>query len=167
MKRPPWLALTHTSALVAGLAAGLVLAPDQESSEALAIVEQIKRDEGFRARPYRDTRGVLTIGYGLNLDEGITEAEGAYLLQVRVAGMGRDLEKRWPPFDDQPPAVQVALVNMAYQLGVSGLLGFHHMLAALEAGQYQDAARYALESKWADEVPLRAARIAGQIRGAG
>jgi hypothetical protein len=34
---------------------------------------EVKNDEGYRSRIYKDTEGFLTIGYGLNLDAGISE----------------------------------------------------------------------------------------------
>ena len=46
--------------------------------------------------------------------------------------------------------VQEALLDMAYQLGVDGLLGFHDMLAALERGDYQAAKAAALSSRLDD-----------------
>ena len=45
------------------------------------LIEDLKRDEGFRSHPYRDTVGKLTIGYGRNLDDvGISEREAEQLL---------------------------------------------------------------------------------------
>ena len=45
---------------------------------------RLKVEEGFRAKPYPDSRGVMTIGYGTNIGEGITRREGEYLLRERV-----------------------------------------------------------------------------------
>ena len=36
------------------------------------LVTRLQAEEGYRATPYRDTRGVLTVGYGTNLSEGLT-----------------------------------------------------------------------------------------------
>jgi len=65
----------------------------------------------------------------------------------------------------QPPDVRRALLNMAYQLGVSGLLNFSKMLTALQAGDREEAAREALDSLWAKQTPNRARRVALLLRG--
>ena len=45
------------------------------------IEEQLMIDEGFRSKPYSDTVGKLTIGYGRNLDDvGITRNEAFQML---------------------------------------------------------------------------------------
>jgi lysozyme len=54
---------------------------------------------------------------------------------------------------------------MAYQMGVSGVLKFADMLAALERGERAAAATHALQSIWATQTPKRAKRIAALIRG--
>lgn len=59
---------------------------------------------------------------------------------------------------------QAALVEAGFNLGISGLLGFERMLAALKHGQWSLAEREALDSKWAKQVGPRARRIAHQLR---
>ena len=59
-----------------------------------ALLADLKRDEGFRGRPYRDGEGFLTIGYGTLIEEGITEAEAATLLASRLADIVAELERR-------------------------------------------------------------------------
>ena len=47
--------------------------------------ERIIRHEGLRLKPYRDTMGNWTIGYGRNLDErGITEEEAKIMLDYDI-----------------------------------------------------------------------------------
>ena len=93
------------------------------------MVETLKAEEGYRAKPYLDSRGVLTIGYGTNIQEGITKAEADQLLRGRLRRFEDELRSAWQPFDLQPRGVQVALLDMAYQLGVAGLLRFHTTLS--------------------------------------
>lgn len=57
------------------------------------------------------------------------------------------------------------MANMAYQLGVSGVLRFRKMLEALRAGDREKAAEEALDSAWATQTPERAQRVARLIRG--
>ena len=46
----------------------------------MTLKEQLIRDEGTRLKPYTDTTGHLTIGFGRNLSQvGISLAEAEYL----------------------------------------------------------------------------------------
>ena len=128
------------------------------------VMSRLKAEEGFRAQPYRDSEGVLTIGYGTNLDIGITEREGAYLLSERVHMAEIRFSHAWRPYGDMPHDIQVELIDMAYQLGVSGLLRFHDMLKNLALGNYEGAALEALKSSWAMETEARAAEVAAVFR---
>ena len=74
------------------------------------------------------------------------------------------LHKAWEPYGGLNQARQGALLDMAYELGVEGLLGFHDMLAALARGDWAGAHAAALKSKWATEVPGRAIVIAAALR---
>ena len=53
---------------------------------------------------------------------------------------------------------------MAYQIGVNGLLKFKKMISAIEFGDWEEAERQALDSKWAKQTPARAHRHAKVIR---
>jgi lysozyme len=53
---------------------------------------------------------------------------------------------------------------MAFNLGLGRLRKFRKCLAALEAGDYDEAAAEALNSAWAAQVGARAQRIAAMIR---
>ena len=125
------------------------------------------RDEGMRLEPYRDSVGKLTIGVGRNLDDnGITEAEALILLDNDIGRASIDLERNIAFFGELPWPVRRALLNMNFNLGWPRLAGFKKMLAALEAGDFHNAADEALDSKWARQVFARAERIAELIRGA-
>jgi lysozyme len=56
------------------------------------------------------------------------------------------------------------LVNMGFNLGPEGLLGFRRTLRAVEEGRYADAAEGMLRSKWARQVGARAVRLAAMMR---
>jgi lysozyme len=134
-----------------------------------SLTEQLKADEGWRASAYRDTQGYLTIGYGFLIDARLhgelpKEIGEAWLRQVAEARVDA-LFKKLPWLRHQPADVKLALSNMAYQLGVDGVCGFKHMLAALKAGDRPGAAFAALDSAWARQTPKRARRAAGLIRG--
>lgn len=134
-----------------------------------AIREQLKRHEGRVLHAYQDHLGYWTIGYGRLIDKrrggGITEAEAEQLLTNDIARVIGDLEYQAPILHTLPEGVQHALVDMAYQMGVHGLMGFSRMWRALEQGDWELAAEEALDSRWADQTPRRAHEIASMIAG--
>jgi lysozyme len=52
---------------------------------------------------------------------------------------------------------------MAFNMGVSGLLGFKHALGAMKIGDYARAGTEMLDSRWAKQVRGRAAELARQM----
>ena len=124
----------------------------------------LRRDEGVTAHPYEDSVGILTIGVGRNLqDVGLRKDEIDYLLanDVRVAMI--DCKILFDDFDGLSDNRQRALINMAFNLGRPRLAAFKNMWAAIERGDFSEAASQALDSKWARQVGSRANRIADLI----
>jgi lysozyme len=131
----------------------------------LNLIDQLIRDEEIRLKPYRDTVGKLTIGVGRNLDDvGITKDEAVFLLHndIRAAEDGVFKALSWTVNMD--PIRRAVLVNMAFNLGIGGLLGFKHTLELVKAGKYDEASDAMLNSKWAEQVGPRAARLSVQMR---
>ena len=52
------------------------------------------------------------------------------------------------------------VLDMAFNLGVRGLSKFRNALAAMEARDYATAAEEMMDSRWAQQVGGRAARLA-------
>ncbi|HLJ89560.1 MAG TPA: glycoside hydrolase family protein [Candidatus Angelobacter sp.] len=128
------------------------------------VIAQIARDEGLRLKPYRDSRGVLTIGYGRNLESvGITQDEAQSLLCNDISRHFNALAAALPWVSRLDDSRQSALVNMSFNLGLKGLLKFRKALAAIESGHFTLAAQQLLKSSWAEQVGGRAIRIAKQI----
>jgi len=131
------------------------------------ITEDLKHDEGLRLKPYKCPSNRLTIGYGRNLeDRGITHEEADFMLQKDVEALYFDLHRAIPFFYTLPDDVQSALINMAYNIGVLGLLRFRRVLVQLELGRFDKAADQVLDSQYARQVPARAKRNADLIRNA-
>jgi len=131
-------------------------------------IEQIKRHEGLVLHAYKDSLGFLTIGYGRLIDKakhgGISEAEAEYLLQNDVSIVLAALHKNIPFFDNLCVQRQAVLVNMAFQMGISGVQKFKKTLSLVEVGDYNGAADNMLKSLWAKQTPNRAAEMAEQMR---
>ena len=127
---------------------------------------QLKRHEGFRSKPYKDSVGVTTIGYGTNLDNGITEEEASMLMEFRLRALADELFATYAyemMFHINMERSTV-LINMLYNLGVPRLLGFKKMWAALSVGNFEKAADEMLDSKWAKQVGDRAIELSTQMR---
>jgi lysozyme len=130
----------------------------------VTLEEQLMRDEGVRLKPYRDSVGKLTIGVGRNLDDvGISHDEADVLLRNDIDRASAWLRTHFPWTLALDEVRRAALVNMAFNLG-GRLEGFVQLLARLEAGDYESAAKEMLDSAWAHQVGPRAVRLAEQIR---
>ncbi len=129
-----------------------------------ALRSELRRDEGVRLKPYRDTVGKITIGVGRNLtDVGITPDEADVLLDHDIAvALGALATKPW--FNGLDPVRQRALVNICFNIGINGLLGFHRMIAALIQRDYERAAVELETSKLARQTGQRNARLAHMLR---
>jgi len=131
------------------------------------IVNQLRRDEGESATCYLDHLGYQTIGVGRLIDKrrggGLRPDEIAYLLNNDIQERREALKKALPFFVNLSSARQGALINMAFQMGVAGLLEFKQTLKLIEGGDWAGAAKAMLDSKWATQTPARAARLAKQM----
>ncbi len=127
--------------------------------------EMLARHEGFEGRPYKCTGNKNSIGFGFNLDDWpLTPAECLPILESRMRQVRVSLANRLSYFYALPDEAQAVLVNMAYQMGVSGLMGFKRFLAALQAKKYEDAYHEGMQSKWAQQTPNRARELMDIIR---
>lgn len=134
----------------------------------LQLELELVRDEGEVLHAYQDTEGLWTIGVGQLIDHrkggGISKAASRFMLGERIAQIAKDLDREIPWWRQLSDARQRVLANMAYNLGVMGLLGFHNTLASIKSGYYDVAATQMLESKWAKTVGQRAVRLAAMMR---
>lgn len=129
------------------------------------LAEQLKKHEGIKLKPYTDTVGKLTLGIGRNLeDKGITEQEALFMLNNDVDYFYNKLCQRIGWMKTLNDARQNVLVNMAFNLGIAGLMSFKKMLLACEHGNFKIAATEMLSSKWAEQVGYRANELAEQMR---
>ena len=136
------------------------------------LKRQIKRHEGEVKRagwhvPYQDSRGIVTIGHGHNMEVGdiievhphsggITDSEADALLDRDLHTSMVSVLVRYPWAEQLKPAMLGVLVDMHYNLGARGLAGFKRFLRNAEAGRYSDAAVEMIDSRWARQVPYRA-----------
>lgn len=138
-------------------------------------VEMVCFEEGFRSKPYKCSNGYPTFGYGIKLADKnanidnftveIPEPVAKLWTRMHLQEMDGKLSK-YDWFLNQSMDVQSVLISMAYQMGVSNLLKFKNMIAALSVNDMETAVKEALDSKWArKDSPGRAERHARVIGG--
>lgn len=125
---------------------------------------QLERHEGLRLKPYLDTVGKLTVGYGRNLEDvGISRDEADFMLDNDMDQVERQLETV-DEYRDLEPVRQTVIANMAFNLGFAGLMGFKNMWSAIDRRDWDRAAKEMLNSKWARQVGVRAVELSEIMR---
>ena len=117
---------------------------------------------------YKDHLGYSTIGYGRLIDQrrggGITEDEALHLLHNDITDITNRLDRAFPWWTSQPVAVQNFIVELCYQLGVSGFSKFKKAIAHLQTSNIEGAKKDSLDSRWAKEqTPSRASRMVARL----
>lgn len=134
----------------------------------MTVRDLIARHEGWRSRLYRDSEGLWTIGYGFCLDpeRGVEMPRevGDLWLEILIRQTRAEVAAAIPCFRALDEVRQAVLIDMAYNLGVLGLLRFRKMLTALERGDYHAVADEMLDSRWAWQVGRRATELAEMMR---
>jgi lysozyme len=121
--------------------------------------------ESYRQFVYTDSTNHLTIGLGRNLSErGISTTEAFYLLDDDILYFSSKLNHFLNFFSQLDENRQIALIDMAFNLGIQGFLNFKEAILALECHDYERAAKCVLDSKWATQVHERATCIANIIK---
>ena len=122
----------------------------------MSLIEDIKQEEGFSGTVYKCTEGFDTVGYGTKLP--LTKEESELILNHRLNQTKAQLTSYLYDLDIKPEAWDI-LFNMAYQLGVNGVLKFKKMIEALSYKDYKEASKQGLDSLWAKQTPQRANRL--------
>lgn len=129
------------------------------------LKQQLIKHEGMVLKPYKCTAGKLTIGVGRNLEaKGISEHEALVMLNNDINETFDRLRDAWPKIILLDDVRANVLVNMAFNIGVAGLMKFSKMLNALALTDYEQAAKEMLNSKWANQVGSRAVELAMQMK---
>ena len=129
------------------------------------LIRQLKEAEGFRAFAYKDIKGIITVGYGRNLESnGLSKTEAEYLLQNDIAECIQDLQTIFSGFHEMPTLAQHVLVEMRFNLGPRGFRSFRHFIAALQREDWRSAELELLDSKAARLLPERYQRMGKALR---
>lgn len=130
------------------------------------LENKLVEHEGIRKFAYTDTVGKITVGIGRNIDkdgEGLSVDECFYLMRNDIDRRYRVL-MQYDWFKMQNDARQGALIELAFNLGINGLLEFKDVIAALNPLNPGAAYKALNDSKWATEVsPARSKDICSRI----
>ena len=131
----------------------------------MSLLDNIKESEGFRNRVYKCTAGFDTIGYGfaikdLTMDEDIA----TMILERKVAELKLRVHNKFPFITDLPESVQDVVIEMCYQMGVSGFSKFKQTIQFLRLQEFENAALEMLDSRWAKQTPNRAKKLSDIVK---
>ena len=131
----------------------------------MALIDEIKKHEGFSSTVYKCTAGYDTIGYGQRVKYlKVTEEQATEWLEEELQNLKYLLANRYDWFLPAPKEVQNIVINMNYQLGVSAFSKFKKTIYLLETEQYKEASVEMLDSLWAKQTPRRAKELSEVIR---
>ena len=129
------------------------------------LLEKIKHHEGFVEHVYDDSLGIPTIGYGFAIKDLILDEDIAEEILIRkLEKLKRNANSRFKWLEDMPVEVQEVVVNMCYQLGVTGVSKFKKAISAMQERDWITASEEMLDSKWAKQTANRANRLADIVR---
>lgn len=126
----------------------------------MSLRDRIKRHEGKRLEPYKDSVGLLTVGYGRCIDRvpfSEDEIELMFRNDLRRARAGARSFHFYPHIG---VGRQEALTELCFWLGLGGVKKFKKMLSALSQGRWRDARDELLDSKLHTQVPARCEELA-------
>ena len=135
------------------------------------LIAMLKRHEGVKHFPYRDSLGIETIGCGRNISKsekhhglGISDDEIDYMLQNDIERTIKELSREYPWFNDmEEGARRDAIINLHFNLGRVRFAGFKKALGYMELGDHDQAALEFLDSRWAKQVKGRAIEVTDMI----
>ena len=142
----------------------------------IRLKEELIADEGCVLKVYKDHLGYETVGVGhllLETDEEygrgvgfpITQTRADELLFYDLNNVLKECEEHFHQnWTHWPEEVKLIIANMAFNLGLTRLVKFQKMFAALNEGDYKQASIEGLDSKWAKQVYNRAKRLMNRLR---
>lgn len=141
------------------------------------LIQIIHYEEGYREKPYIDSEGYPTVGYGIRIgpkDAGLShytftlpKSVGElwteeFIQKIRL-GMARETLIASALLKCNAPRKDI-LCSMAYQMGISGLCNFRKTLAMITGGDFTGAAYGMRDSLWNLQTPARAFRHSEVMR---
>lgn len=135
--------------------------------------------EGFSQKVYVDVDKTLAAGYGYNLTHNPLNLPKKEISDIKKHGISKQdalklterlcdvTEKRlneltW--FPAQPDYVKYVIIDMAYNMGVNGAIGFDKSIKLIKNNKMQLASKEILNSRWARQTHGRAKELAEVLK---
>jgi GH24 family phage-related lysozyme (muramidase) len=156
----------------------LALAQGGENISFDKLYKQLEKHEGKRAKVYKDSHGIKTIGIGFNLerqgakkaiedlglnyakilagDQTLSEEQIQKLFKMDVEQAVKSAKDIVPNYDDLSDVRKRVVVDMIFNLGPAGFKAFKKMIAALKEKDFNKAASEMKDSQWYTQVGDRA-----------
>ena len=132
------------------------------------LIEMLKVHEGVETYAYRCSENKTTIGVGRNVDKagglGLSDDEVDYLLQNDIDRVISELESEYDWFSDLDDIRQDAMIDISFNLGQTRLRSFKKALLAMSEGDWDNAADQFMDSRWSEQVGIRAKNLTNMIR---
>jgi len=142
-----------------------------------AVKDMIKKHEGVRTRPYKDSLGLWTVGVGHLIGDGKTlppEYNREFSIDEVNNIFDKDFEhhqkaaEKIPGYDKLNETGKGALIDLTFNMGPAWYKKWPNFTKQLEAGNVEGAASSLESSKWYGQVGRRGPEIVSMIRqGAG
>ena len=131
----------------------------------MALIDDIKKHEGFSSVVYKCTAGYDTVGYGKRIKYlQVTEEQATEWLEEDLENLKYTLSGKYDWFLPAPQEVRDIVMNMNYQLGVSAFSKFKKTIKYIADKDYKMASVEMLDSKWArDDTPRRAKELSDRM----
>jgi len=131
----------------------------------MSLIESVKKNEGYKGMVYKDSLGIDTIGYGfaikdLELDEDICEE----ILVRKLKNLKDRVENKFSWFKYMPPHIKDVVLEMCYQLGVTGFSKFKKTISYMQDKKWGEASEEMLDSLWARQTPNRAKALSNIVK---
>ena len=137
------------------------------------LLESVKKHEGYRNKVYLDTLGKRTVGVGHLCVESFWEDDKEYEEKFLMEILQKDLQEAirgarslmeehdCTDIDEQAEEI---LIEMVFQLGMTGVSKFKKMWKALAEKNYIGASYEMLDSRWSKQTPNRAKAMAKTMK---
>ena len=131
----------------------------------MALIDDIKKHEGFSSVVYKCTAGKLTVGYGKRVKYlKVTQEQAEEWLKEDLENLKYVLADKYDWFLPAPQEVKDIVMNMAYQLGPTSFSKFKRTIKLFKNKDYEGASIEMLDSKWARvDTPERAKELSERL----
>ena len=134
------------------------------------LKETLKVDEGVVYEIYNDHLGYPTFGighlvlesdpeHGAEVGTPVSEDRVDECFEKDVETVIEDCKKLHDGWDGYPEEVKQIIANMMFNMGLTRLSKFKRHNAALQSGDWKEAAKEGRDSRWYKQVTNRAERL--------